>query len=78
MASGWREAAPGRKSRRLSDFRAVSGKPGPARAAENQWQKQARAGLPVIELDKVFWRPGLAATPPDQWIKLQKAACRGE
>ena len=29
-------------------------------------------GLPVIELDKVFWRPGLAATPRDQWIKLQE------
>jgi len=23
-------------------------------------------GLPVIELDKHFWRPGLAATPRDQ------------
>src|SRR3981081_1435027 len=29
-------------------------------------------GLPVIELDKVFWRPGLVATPRDQWIKLQE------
>ena len=29
-------------------------------------------GLPVIELDKVFWRPGLAATPRDQWIKIQE------
>jgi adenylate kinase family enzyme len=29
-------------------------------------------GLPVIELDKVFWRPGLAATPRDQWIKIQQ------
>jgi adenylate kinase family enzyme len=28
--------------------------------------------LPMIELDKVFWRPGLAATPRDQWIKLQE------
>src|ERR1035438_2007816 len=24
-------------------------------------------GLRVIELDKVFWRPGLGATPRDQW-----------
>lgn len=23
-------------------------------------------GLPVIELDKLFWRPDLAATPRDQ------------
>jgi adenylate kinase family enzyme len=29
-------------------------------------------GLPVIELDKVFWRPGLAATPRDQWAKMQE------
>ena len=28
-------------------------------------------GLPVIELDKLFWRPGLAATPPDQWAAIQ-------
>ena len=28
--------------------------------------------LPVTELDKVFWRPGLAATPRDQWIKVQE------
>ena len=24
-------------------------------------------GLPVIELDRLFWRPGLAATPPGEW-----------
>jgi adenylate kinase family enzyme len=29
-------------------------------------------GLPVIELDKVFWRPGLAETPRDEWIKTQQ------
>ena len=29
-------------------------------------------GLPVIELDKVFWRPGLAATPREEWIKTQE------
>jgi adenylate kinase family enzyme len=30
-------------------------------------------GLPVIELDKIFWRQGLAATPRDEWITtLQK------
>src|SRR6266446_3317589 len=28
-------------------------------------------GLPVIELDKVFWRPGLVATPRDQWVAVQ-------
>jgi adenylate kinase family enzyme len=29
-------------------------------------------GLPVIELDKVFWRPGLVATPRDEWVVLQE------
>ena len=28
--------------------------------------------LPVIELDKIFWRQGLAATPRDEWIKTQQ------
>jgi adenylate kinase family enzyme len=29
-------------------------------------------GLPVIELDKLFWRPGLAATPPQEWAAIQR------
>lgn len=29
-------------------------------------------GLSVIELDKVFWRPGLVPTPRDQWVKIQQ------
>jgi adenylate kinase family enzyme len=29
-------------------------------------------GLPVIELDKVFWRPGLAAMPRDEWKLVQE------
>src|SRR6202035_4723235 len=28
-------------------------------------------GLPVIELDKIFWRPGLIATPRDEWAAAQ-------
>jgi adenylate kinase family enzyme len=28
-------------------------------------------GLPVIELDKVFWRPGLVAPPREEWVALQ-------
>jgi adenylate kinase family enzyme len=32
----------------------------------------AITGLPVIELDTAFWQPGLAATPPDQWIAIQQ------
>ncbi|MEU8192675.1 hypothetical protein AB0C10_02705 [Microbispora amethystogenes] len=27
--------------------------------------------IPVIELDKHFWRPGLEATPLDQWAGIQ-------
>ena len=29
-------------------------------------------GLPLIELDKVFWRPGLVKTPRDQWVVIQE------
>src|ERR1700676_1563769 len=29
-------------------------------------------GLRVIELDKVFWQPGLVATPRDQWAEVQR------
>jgi len=28
--------------------------------------------LPVIELDKVFWRSGLVGTPRDQWVVMQQ------
>lgn len=27
-------------------------------------------GLPVIELDKVFWRPDLTPTPRDKWTAI--------
>jgi adenylate kinase family enzyme len=29
-------------------------------------------GLSVIELDKIFWQPGLVPTPRDQWVKIQQ------
>ena len=29
-------------------------------------------GLPVIELDKLFWRPGLAPTPRDEWAVIHR------
>jgi adenylate kinase family enzyme len=35
-------------------------------------------GLPVIELDKVFWKPGLVATPRDQWVQAQKRLLQKE
>jgi adenylate kinase family enzyme len=30
------------------------------------------SGLPVIELDKIFWRQGLAAKPRHEWIATQQ------
>jgi hypothetical protein len=30
------------------------------------------AGLPVVELDEHFWRPGLAPTPQDEWTQVQQ------
>jgi adenylate kinase family enzyme len=35
-------------------------------------------GLPVIELDKVFWQPGLVATPHDQWAAVQQKLIKEE
>jgi nicotinamide riboside kinase len=29
-------------------------------------------GLPVTEVDKIFWQPGLVATPRDQWVEMQE------
>ena len=29
-------------------------------------------GLPVIEVDKIFWQPGLIATPREQWVVMQE------
>ena len=29
-------------------------------------------GLPVVELDKIFWRPGLVATPREEWVAVQE------
>ncbi|MFI6743605.1 hypothetical protein ACIBI9_62970 [Nonomuraea sp. NPDC050451] len=38
----------------------------------------AITGLPVIELDKHFWQPGLEGTPPDQWAAVQGELVRAE
>jgi adenylate kinase family enzyme len=32
----------------------------------------AITGLRVIELDKIFWQPGLIATPREQWLATQE------
>ncbi len=33
-------------------------------------------GLPVIELDRLFWQPGLAAMSPGQWAAFQRRLAR--
>jgi adenylate kinase family enzyme len=35
-------------------------------------------GLPVIELDEHFWRPGLVATPPAEWARIQRDLASAE
>jgi hypothetical protein len=34
--------------------------------------------MPVIELDKIFWRPGLFATPCEQWVVTQEKLVAGD
>jgi adenylate kinase family enzyme len=29
-------------------------------------------GLPVVELDKIFWHPGLTGTPREEWVVTQE------
>jgi hypothetical protein len=38
----------------------------------------AITGLPVVELDQVFWRPGFAATPQPEWKARQRELVEGE
>jgi adenylate kinase family enzyme len=35
-------------------------------------------GLPVIELDKLFWQPGLVPTPRDRWATVQQELVKEE
>jgi adenylate kinase family enzyme len=35
-------------------------------------------GLPVIELDDWFWRPGPVPTPREQWMEIQRELISGE
>jgi len=35
-------------------------------------------GLPVTELDKIFWQPGLIATPRQQWTEMQEQLALGD
>jgi hypothetical protein len=36
------------------------------------------AGLPVIELDKIFWQQGLRATPRERWIAIQQELAQAD
>jgi adenylate kinase family enzyme len=35
-------------------------------------------GLPIIEVDKIFWRPGLIPMPRDQWVEMQGKLVAGD
>jgi adenylate kinase family enzyme len=35
-------------------------------------------GLPVIEVDKLFWQAGLIATPREQWVVMQEKLVAGD
>jgi adenylate kinase family enzyme len=35
-------------------------------------------GLPVVEVDKIFWQPGLVVTPREQWVAMQEKLVAGE
>jgi len=35
-------------------------------------------GLPVTEVDKIFWQPGLIATPREQWVVMQEKLVAGD
>jgi adenylate kinase family enzyme len=35
-------------------------------------------GLPVIEVDKIFWQPGLIPTPRKQWVVMQEKFVAGD
>ena len=41
-------------------------------------QLASTTGLPVIELDKIFWQPGLVAMSRDQWTAVQQELVKKE
>jgi adenylate kinase family enzyme len=38
----------------------------------------ALTGLPVIELDAIFWQPDLTPAEPVAWVARQREICRGD
>lgn len=65
MRSGYK-AAPGGMKRIAILGRGGAGKSVLAR------QLSSLLDLPVIELDSIFWRPGLRPTPEDEWAEIQR------
>jgi adenylate kinase family enzyme len=45
---------------------------GGAGKSELAQQLSCEHGLPVIELDGIFWRPGLRPTPEPDWTEIQR------
>jgi adenylate kinase family enzyme len=37
-----------------------------------------RLGLPVIHLDRIYWRPGWVETPKDEWKRTVEELCAGD
>ena len=37
-----------------------------------------RLGLPVIHLDRFYWRPGWVETPKDEWKRMVEELCAGD
>jgi len=35
-------------------------------------------GLPIIELDRLFWRSDLSPTPRQEWVRMQQALAASE
>jgi len=35
-------------------------------------------GLPLIEMDKIFWQPGLTGTPREEWVVIQERLVAGD
>jgi adenylate kinase family enzyme len=52
---------------------------GPAGAGKSTLAGElgVRLGIPVLHLDQLYWRPGWAATPLDEWEAFQRRALAG-
>lgn len=53
---------------------------GPGGAGKSTFSDQlgAATGLPVLHLDRLFWKPGWVETPHEEWHDLQRDAVAGD